>query len=806
MRRFTVATLLAVLFLSQALLAGPFPLRARADNQATQDITQQLKHYNLVQLDAQDVAAQVRQTGRLSLPTSAGALNLSLFPYDIRADGYQAEEVAADGSTRFSERSPVFTFRGTVEGMPGTQARFTIDGRTIEGLIITATQKYFIEPVSQSTAAVGSKNYVVYQESDLIKDSLGTCPANLAAALYSEADQMKSSSPVLSAQSANVAPALISPAREAEVATEADNEFVQALGGTQAANNEILSIMNMIDGIYQNEIGLRLRVVFQRAWDPATPDPYSDTTDVGTLLNELRAQWNNNPPAGAPSRDLVHMWTGKTMNAAGFAFGGSSTPGGGVVCRDAQFAGGSAAYGLVMRFTNAITKVVVSAHEIGHNFGATHPDQENPPHNECATTIMNSDATNATATFCQFSRDQITNYLNGSANGVTPNNACLAVVTAPASTVQLSAATYLVQEGTDKSAQITVTRSDGTGTASVFYETVNQSASERSDYTTARGALTFANGETSKTFSVFITDDVYAEGSETFGILLSNPTGASLNAPSSATVTIVDNDSVDGANPVKDATFVPDFFVRQHYIDFLNREADASGLAFWVGQITECESRPVAERQPCRETRRINVSGAFFLSIEFQETGFYVVRVQRVAFGRRSDTASTRITYNQFIADAAQVGKGVVVGQPGADQLIEQNKQAYADQIVSSAAFMARFPAQSASAYVDALYQSAGVQPTPTEKQDAIVAFGNGDNAGRAAALRKVADSNSVRQAEVSPAFVLMQYFGYLRRDPDDAGYQFWLTKLNQFGGNYIEAEMVKAFITSIEYQQRFGP
>ena len=77
--------------------------------------------------------------------------------------------------------------------------------------------------------------------------------------------------------------------------------------------------------------------------------------------------------------------------------------------------------------------------------------------------------------------------------------------------------------------------------------------------------------------------------------------------------------------------------------------------------------------------------------------------------------------------------------------------------------------------------------------------------AGRTDALRSVVDSDSVGQAEFSPTFVLMQYFGYLRRDPDSSGFNFWLAKLNSFGGDFRRAEMVKAFISSTEYRQRFG-
>ena len=424
MRRFVVTVLVTIFVLGPATFAGPFSVEVNAGRQTDQQFAQQFRHYDLLQLDPADVAEQVRQTGQLSLLTSAGTFDLLLRPYDMRAANYRAEEVGADGRERSLERSAGTTYKGTVRGLDAAQARFTLDGKIIEGLIITPTHKYFIEPASRYASSSSPQDYVVYSESDVIQNFLGSCPFKLAEQLRSEVGQINSSSSIVFSQSAGAVPAVLSPLREAEVATEADNEFVQALGTTQAANNEILSIMNMVDGVYQSEIGLSLKVVFQRAWDPATPDPYQGITDVGTLLDKLRAEWNSNPPAGAPARDLVHMWTGKAMNVAGFAFGGSTTPGAGVVCRDAQFSGGSAAYGLSVRFTNALAKVVIPAHEIGHNFGATHPD-ETPNHPECSTSIMNSDATNSTLTFCQFSRDEITNFINGSADGFTPNNACL---------------------------------------------------------------------------------------------------------------------------------------------------------------------------------------------------------------------------------------------------------------------------------------------------------------------------------------------------------------------------------------------
>ncbi|HEX8498974.1 MAG TPA: carboxypeptidase regulatory-like domain-containing protein [Pyrinomonadaceae bacterium] len=246
------------------------------------------------------------------------------------------------------------------------------------------------------------------------------------------------------------------------------------------------------------------------------------------------------------------------------------------------------------------------------------------------------------------------------------------------------------------------------------------------------------------------------------------------------------------------------FFVRQHYRDFLDREPDAPGLAFWTQGIESC----VADVR-CREVKRVDTSAAFFLSIEFQATGYYVIRTYRAAFGNLPNKP-VPVTRDVLLPDTRFVGSGVVVGQAGWESLLETRKQAYALAFVQRADFVAAHGGQGADAYVDSLFANAGVAPTAAERAAAVGAFGAGDSAGRAAALRSVVESGSVSAKLFNPAFVLMQYFGYLRRDPDAApdanfsGYNFWLTKLDQFNGNYVAAEMVKAFLDSAEYRRRF--
>ena len=261
------------------------------------------------------------------------------------------------------------------------------------------------------------------------------------------------------------------------------------------------------------------------------------------------------------------------------------------------------------------------------------------------------------------------------------------------------------------------------------------------------------------------------------------------------------------ANPIDGA----DFFVRQHYADFLNRQPDAAGLSFWTNQITSCGTD-----QTCTDIRRINVSAAFFLSIEFQETGYLVYRTYKAAYGNFTG-APVAVRFEEFLPDTQQISQNVVVNAPGWEQQLENNKLAFFLDFVSRLRFRNDYPTTlSPALFVDTLFMKAAVTPSPTERAAAINEFGSAtdttDTAARARSLRLVAENSTLGTQEKNRAFVLMQYFGYLRRNPYDPpeptldfqGYNFWLNKLNQFNGNFVNAEMVKAFITSGEYRQRF--
>ena len=353
---------------------------------------------------------------------------------------------------------------------------------------------------------------------------------------------------------------------------------------------------------------------------------------------------------------------------------------------------------------------------------------------------------------------------------------------------------------TTSSATVDVTSADGT-------------AKQKGDYTFVIAHLVFAPNETQKTFPVLISDDGYTEGTESASLLLQNPVNGTLGTPNSATLQIIDNTPETNSNPID----ISSTFVGQHYHDFLYRQGDSQGQAFWTNDIEGCGSDA-----QCRQVKRIDVSTSFFLSIEFKETGYFLIRAQKAGFG--NDKSVPR--YTVFLRDQREIANGVIVGQGNWQDQLNTNKQNYLNDFVTRSEFTSKAsfaPGVSAATYVDALFANSGATPTTAERNAAISAYGSGATAGRTAALKSVIESGSVYNKLYNDSFVLMQYFGYLRRNPDDApdnnfsGYDFWLAKLNSFSqpgedmrddsqafNRAKRAEMVRAFIESVEYRERF--
>jgi hypothetical protein len=319
----------------------------------------------------------------------------------------------------------------------------------------------------------------------------------------------------------------------------------------------------------------------------------------------------------------------------------------------------------------------------------------------------------------------------------------------------------------------TITDSNGAPLAGVA---VNLSGTQnRETITDGQGNYSFDNVETNGFYTVTPARANYSfsPANRSFS-LLGVHTEASFTASASA----------DHANAI-DTT---EYFVRQQYLDFLGREPDQEGLAYWSDQINRCDGDAA-----CIQTQRINVSAAFFASAEFQQSGSFVYRVYKAGLGRQ-------LSYAEFTAGRTQMLAG---------SSLAASQAAFANAFVERPEFVQKFQTNvTAESFVDALLTqlSAASQVDLSPQRGQLIATyqtGSTSNQGRALVLQMVTADGSLQQAEYNRSFVLMEYFGYLRRDADPGGYQFWLTALNSAPGNY--RGMVCSFVTSAEYQRRFS-
>jgi len=236
-----------------------------------------------------------------------------------------------------------------------------------------------------------------------------------------------------------------------------------------------------------------------------------------------------------------------------------------------------------------------------------------------------------------------------------------------------------------------------------------------------------------------------------------------------------------------------DFFVQQQYLDFLGRFPDSTGFKNWNDTLNGCPDGGFGENlNPSCD--RVHVSAGFYQSNEFQGRGYFILRFGFVGLNRSIGTVRSAVNYAEFVPALAQIGGSNSPAQEEAAKVV------YTNAFVQRQDFLALFPANmTPSQYVNALESNAGV--TLSNKQTLIDALTAGTMT-RADVLRNVVESQVVFDKFIIPGFVTMEYFGYLRRDPDTIGYQNWVQTLTADPNNF--RHMIFGFIFSTEYRDRF--
>ncbi|MFL6227645.1 MAG: Calx-beta domain-containing protein [Pyrinomonadaceae bacterium] len=388
--------------------------------------------------------------------------------------------------------------------------------------------------------------------------------------------------------------------------------------------------------------------------------------------------------------------------------------------------------------------------------------------------------------------------------------------------VRFSQSSYQIPEnGTTAQRSVTVVRGgDVSQPASVEYRSSDSAegadcaapsngvASQRCDYAAMGGTLQFAAGESERQIVLLIVDDTYQELSETFTVTLTNAVGASLGTPAAAAIVIADNDPAGQPNPIDG----PSFFTRQQYLDFLVREPDSGGMQFYLNILSGCAASDVE----CNKYTRGALSANFFRSPEFQQKGSFVMYLYMVSLGQRPATVAElsdaskidRPHYSEFIADLQ------TVSDPADDKaIVSAKKDALTATWLRRTEVAQRLPAMlTNSQFVQKLSDTAGVT---LSNQATLVAALNAGTMTRAQVLRAFAESPEVDAKFYKQAFVTMEYFGYLRRDPEPCwnssdpagcGYIFHNARFQLSADeDFLENTIVRGFIESPEYRSRFG-
>ena len=382
-----------------AIPAGPGQVLTRTSEVSTA-LSPVLSRYDVIRMKPDETERQVRTTGELRFRFNETDFYFKLMPQDMRAPNYQAVVTGTGGVRRTLPPQPVHTFKGVLAGRKDIRARFNLNHSGVEGVVYAPGGWIYVEPLRNYLPSASSGELVVYRHADIKAAEALKCGVSVPKRLQLGMQQMR-------AQVETTTPGKY----EFDIATEADYEYVQALGGPEQANREIEGILNLVDGVYQNELLLQLRITFQHAWDTVA-DPYTGKT-VFDLMDEFRTYWNANF-ASTRDYDLAHFWTGATET---FHQGVAYT---GVACRHRP-----SSYGLSKhRGNHILDKYITPAHEIGHNFGASHPNEvllreQTTSLQSCSTSIMWPGTVEGSGlTFCKLSREEI-------ARHVSSNNSCM---------------------------------------------------------------------------------------------------------------------------------------------------------------------------------------------------------------------------------------------------------------------------------------------------------------------------------------------------------------------------------------------
>ncbi|MCW5911435.1 MAG: zinc-dependent metalloprotease [Cyclobacteriaceae bacterium] len=392
---FVLSFLLFCINAYSQILSNPITLNANY----VEDLRNEFRDFNTIRIDIERLNEICKtEKGRVSFQMFVGSTrnwHLILEENEIRAPKHQISLNNESTDTHFGICT---TYKGHLKDNPNNIIRLSIAGGIIEGYIMDGNEMMFIKPVSKIIKNYSNtEHFVIFNLNDVIDDpnieDCGTEDVKVIRDVIQNNENFETARATTSC-------------RVLEIATEADFEFFQENSSdVTTSNNNILGILNQVEGVYQTTFNVRFLVVFQSVWS-VSGDPYS-AVGSGDVVDELASWWQSN--RGNVGRDIVYFFsakTGHTVKGAAKVIG--------AICDNIA---NSYAF-TATEVTNELA--ITTAHEIGHLFNAVHPNTTNPASCSPDRTIMCTDPSNLgrVLQFSAFSQDEINAWING-------HNTCL---------------------------------------------------------------------------------------------------------------------------------------------------------------------------------------------------------------------------------------------------------------------------------------------------------------------------------------------------------------------------------------------
>ncbi|MFQ5446514.1 MAG: PKD domain-containing protein, partial [Saprospiraceae bacterium] len=381
-------TTLSLLFFSAYIFAQNATFKGQPLKQGNYpELNAQFNTYEVYQLETGTFNSFVKNAGssmEFTLKMGTHDWNIWLTPRDIRSENYVRTVWTVDGKKTLPKGENI-TYRGMLQQPGGGAVALTVDDDLIYGFVKTSGEMFFIEPVWYFVPGVAKSQFVVYAASAVKPRQDSRCGF----------DEMKKYMKIPAPDgSSGKAPSLQKTGcKTVELAIASDKLMYNKYGSVGAVEAHNIGVMNDVQTNYDNEFNdeLHFEIVEQFTVVPPANDPWTSSTDPSALLSSFTS-WG--PSGFSATHDIGQLWTNRNFNGPTIGIAWLTS-----VCTANR-------YHCLQDFSNNADLLrVLTAHEIGHNFSATHdPSGSN--------TIM-APAVNNTNLWSTQSLNQINGYYPG---------------------------------------------------------------------------------------------------------------------------------------------------------------------------------------------------------------------------------------------------------------------------------------------------------------------------------------------------------------------------------------------------------